>query len=67
MTTPQGRREPLLRRRLLILGGLVAAMVVLRLLSSCAAPGDADATLERWSDLASCSTYSSLEVSGPTV
>ncbi|MCL2467220.1 MAG: hypothetical protein FWF21_08145 [Micrococcales bacterium] len=69
MTTPEGRREPQLRRRVLILGGLGAAVVVLRLLSSCAAPGPgpASATLNLWSDPVSCSTCSSLEVPGPTV
>gem|GEM_PF-5823088 len=48
MARPEQTRESVHRRRWLVLGGLAAAVVVLRLLSSCTAgPPQADATPER--------------------
>ena|GEM_PF-4235076 len=66
VTTPHDRVS-VGRRRWLVLGGLGAAVVVLRLLSSCAAPADTGATLNLWSDPASWRTCSSPQVPGPAV
>ncbi|MCL2090709.1 MAG: hypothetical protein FWH11_05725 [Micrococcales bacterium] len=66
MTVPEHHRDSVQRRRWLVLGGLGAAVVVLRLLSSCAAPAGTGAAPDPGSEPTRCTTCSAPEVPGPT-